>query len=63
MRKRISLLIVALMLALTMSFGGAAAAFAAPKGNPKAGGSGHFKGGSKPCKSSGHNPKCPPFGG
>jgi hypothetical protein len=31
MRKRISLLIAALMLALTMSFGGAGAAFAAPK--------------------------------
>ena len=30
MRKRISLLIAALMLALTMSFGGAGAAFAAP---------------------------------
>ena len=38
MRKRISLLIAALMLALTMSFGGAATAFAdAPpwKGNDK----------------------------
>jgi hypothetical protein len=31
MRKRISLLIAALMLALTMSFGGATAVFAAPK--------------------------------
>ena len=30
MRKRISLLFVALMLALTMAFGGAGAAFAAP---------------------------------
>ena len=30
MRKRISLLIAALLVALTMSFGGAAAAFAAP---------------------------------
>jgi hypothetical protein len=33
MRKRISLLIMALMLALTMSFGGAGAAFADPDCN------------------------------
>ena len=44
MKKRISLLITALMLALTMSFGGAAAAFA---DNPHAGNSGHFKGSAK----------------
>jgi Spy/CpxP family protein refolding chaperone len=58
MRKRISLLIVALMLALTMSFGGAAAAFA---DNPHAGKSGHFKGSAKPCKKDqgGDHPKCP----
>jgi hypothetical protein len=60
MRKRITLLIAALMLALTMSIG--SVAFAAPKGNPHAGGSGHFKGGSQPCKSSDNNPNCPPFG-
>jgi hypothetical protein len=57
MRKRISLLIAALMLALTMSFGGAAAAFA---DSPKAGGSGHFKGSAKQCDRD--HPKCPPFG-
>jgi hypothetical protein len=30
--------------------------------NPHAGGSGHFKGSSNPCKSSTNNPNCPPFG-
>ena len=58
MKKRISLLITALMLALTMSFGGAAAAFA---DNPHAGKSGHFKGSAKQCDRD--HPKCPPFGG
>jgi Spy/CpxP family protein refolding chaperone len=60
MRKRISLLIVALMLALTMSFGGAAAAFA---DNPHAGQSGHFKGSAKQCKDREGHPQCPPLGG
>jgi hypothetical protein len=56
MRKRITLLITALMLALTMSFGGAAAAFA---DNPHAGNSGHFKGSAKPCDNQNNHPKCP----
>jgi Spy/CpxP family protein refolding chaperone len=60
MRKRITLLIAALMMALTMSFGGAAAAFA---DNPHAGGSGKFKGSSNPCKNDGADKKCPPHGG
>ena len=59
MRKRIALLLTALMLALTMSFGGAAAAFA---DNPHAGNSGHFKGSATPCKKGSNNPHCPPFG-
>jgi Spy/CpxP family protein refolding chaperone len=59
MKRRITLLITALMLALSMSFGGAAAAFA---DNPHAGGSGHFKGSAKPCKKGSNNPNCPPFG-
>jgi len=42
MRKRISLLIAALMMALTMSFGGAAAAFAA---QPQDGQPGNQEGG------------------
>ena len=58
MRKRIVLLITALMLAVAMSFGGAAA-FA---DNPHAGGSGHFKGSATPCKKGSNNPNCPPFG-
>jgi hypothetical protein len=57
MRKRISVLIAALMLALTMSF--ASVAFA---DSPKAGGSGHFKGSAKQCKDREGHPKCPPFG-
>ena len=57
MRKRISVLIAALMLALTMSF--ASVAFAA---NPHAGGSGHFKGSAKQCKDREGHPKCPPLG-
>ena len=55
MRKRISLLIAALMLALTMSFG-SVAAFA---DNPHAGNSGHFKGSAKPCDNQNNHPKCP----
>ena len=55
MRKRISVLIAALMLALTMSF--ASVAFA---DSPKAGGSGHFKGSAKQCDRD--HPKCPPLG-
>jgi Spy/CpxP family protein refolding chaperone len=57
MRKRVSLLIAALMLALTMSFG-SMAAFA---DNPHAGKSGHFKGSATPCKKDqgGDHPKCP----
>jgi hypothetical protein len=57
MRKRISVLIAALMLALTMSV--ASVAFAA---NPHAGGSGHFKGSAKQCKDREGHPKCPPLG-
>jgi Spy/CpxP family protein refolding chaperone len=56
MKKRITLLVTALMLALTMSFGGAAAAFA---DNPHAGKSGHFKGSAKPCANKNNHPKCP----
>ena len=59
MRKRITLLIAALMMALSMSFG-SVAAFA---DNPHAGNSGHFKGSAKPCKKGSNNPQCPPFGG
>ena len=40
-----------------------AVASATPKGDPHAGNSGHFKGGSAPCKHSDNNPNCPPFGG
>ncbi len=58
MRKRITLLVVALMMALAMSFG-PVAAFA---DNPHAGGSGHFKGSATPCKKGSNNPNCPPFG-
>jgi Spy/CpxP family protein refolding chaperone len=56
MKRRITLLITALMLALSMSFGGAAAAFA---DNPHAGNSGHFKGSAKPCDNKNDHPKCP----
>jgi Spy/CpxP family protein refolding chaperone len=59
MKRRITLLITALMLAVSMSFGGAAAAFA---DNPHAGHSGKFKGSAKPCKQ-GNAQKCPPHGG
>ena len=59
MRKRITLLMAALMLALSMSFGGVAA-FA---DNPHAGQSGHFKNKSNPCENNPDHPKCPPFGG
>jgi hypothetical protein len=59
MRERITLLIAALMMALTMSVGGAAAAFA---DNPHAGQSGNFKGSANPCKQ-GNAQKCPPHGG
>jgi Spy/CpxP family protein refolding chaperone len=55
MRKRISLLVAALMLALTMSFG-SMAAFA---DNPHAGNSGHFKGSAGPCDNQNNHPKCP----
>ena len=58
MRKRITLLVAALMLALTMSFGGVAFA-----DNPHAGQSGHFKKNSNPCQNNPDHPKCPPFGG
>ena len=44
------------MLALSMSFGGATAAFA---DNPHAGNSGHFKGSAKPCGNQNNHPKCP----
>jgi len=52
-------LVTALILALAMSFGEAAAAFA---DNPHAGGSGHFKGSATPCEKGSNNPNCPPFG-
>ena len=55
MRKRMAAALVAGALAL-------AAPAAAFGGSPWAGESGHFKGGSAPCKHSGHNPHCPPFG-
>ncbi len=58
MRKRITLFITAALMALTMSFGGAAAAFA---DNPHAGASGKFKGSANPCKQ-GNAQKCPPHG-
>ena len=54
MRKRISLLFVALMLALTMSFGAAAGAFAGHKGS-------HFNPQAPQCEKDrgGDNPNCP----
>jgi len=55
MRKRVALLVTALMLALTMSFGDTAA-FA---DNPHAGNSGHFKGSAGPCDNPNNHPKCP----
>ena len=58
-KKRITLLVTALMLALAMSFGEAATAFA---DNSHAGGSGHFKGSATPCEKGSNNPNCPPFG-
>jgi hypothetical protein len=39
-----------------------AAPAAAAADNPHAGNSGHFKGSAPPCKNSGANPNCPPFG-
>jgi hypothetical protein len=56
MRKKIAAVLLASAFALSVP----AAALA---DNPHAGSSGHFKGGSKPCKSSDSNPNCPPFGG
>jgi hypothetical protein len=55
MRKRITLLVAALAMALTMSFG-SVAAFA---DNPHAGNSGHFKGSAKPCDNPNNHPQCP----
>jgi hypothetical protein len=57
-RKRITMLVTAAIMALTLSFGGAAAAFA---DNPHAGQSGKFKGSATPCKQ-GNAQKCPPHG-
>jgi hypothetical protein len=56
MRKKIAAVLLAGAFALSVP-----AAASADK--PHAGESGHFKGGSQPCKSSGGNPNCPPFGG
>ena len=59
MRRRITLLIMTVLLALSVALGGgASAAFA---DSPFAGSSGHFKGSSNPCQN-GNSPKCPPFG-
>jgi Spy/CpxP family protein refolding chaperone len=61
MRKHITLLIAALMMALTMSFGGAAAAFAA---QPQDGQPGNQEGGGGPNKAPGQtqNPNDPKTG-
>jgi hypothetical protein len=59
MRKKIAAVTLAGAFALSVP----AAAIAAQTGNPHAGNSGHFKGGSNPCKKgSDNNPNCPPFG-
>ena len=55
MRKR--LLAIGVAGALALSAPGAALA-----DSPHAGNSGHFKGGSQPCKADSNNPHCPPFG-
>jgi hypothetical protein len=60
MRKKITAVVLAGAFAFSIPAG---AAMADVTGNPNAGGSDHFKGGSKPCKSTGSNPNCPPFGG
>jgi hypothetical protein len=59
MRKR---RITALVLGTVFALSAPAAALADTTGKPWAGESGHFKGGSKPCKASSNNPHCPPFG-
>ena len=59
MIRRMTILVLALMMALMMALGGAAAAFT---DNPHAGNSGHFKGSATPCKKGSNNPNCPPFG-
>ena len=57
MRKRITLLVAALMMALTMSFG-SVAAFAVGGPN-EAGNSGKFHPKSNPCQGQNDHPKCP----
>jgi hypothetical protein len=60
MRKKITAVLLAGAFAASIPAG---AAMADTTGNPHAGGSDHFKGGSKPCKNGGGGPNCPPFGG
>jgi Spy/CpxP family protein refolding chaperone len=57
MRKKVTAILLGGAFALSIP---AAAALADTTGDPHAGGSGHFKGGSKPCKVGGAAPKCPP---
>ena len=57
MRKRMSVLVVAVLTAASMSL----SAGVALADSPFAGNSGHFKGSSNPCQN-GNSPKCPPFG-
>ena len=54
--------VTAVVLGCAFALSAPAAALADVQGNPHAGNSGHFKGGSTPCKSSENNPNCPPFG-
>jgi Spy/CpxP family protein refolding chaperone len=56
MRKKVTAVLLAGAFALSVP----AAAVASQTGDPHAGESGHFKGGSKPCKVGGAAPKCPP---
>jgi hypothetical protein len=58
MRKKVTAVLLASAFALAVPI----AAVGGTTGNPHAGDSGHFKGGSSPCQSSGGNPNCPPFG-
>jgi hypothetical protein len=51
--------VAGIVTALAVAISAPAAAFG---DSPWAGESGHFKGGSNPCKHSNNNPHCPPFG-
>ena len=60
--KRILAILMACLFMMAVMAITASVAFADTTGRPHAGGSGHFKGGSKPCKAGGGGPNCPPFG-